>query len=648
MKKLSEPGKAQTQPRFYEFREFRFDTEKRVLWRDGTMVALTPRASEVLLLLLENHGNLVERQEIVDRVWSETFVEDGNLNHAVSALRKVLGNELIQTVPRRGYRFTADVVEPPKVEPHLLVEKRTSSTSLIEEREIFIDDTAPLAEISGPARRRRIVILGAASLAVIAAMAAWLVLRPAAGNVAESTPSIKSLAVLPLRSFSRDDSSEKLRLRITDALITKLGRLDDLAVRPTNSVLRFASEDPDVVAAGRTLGVDAVLAGRVQEENGQLRVTLQLISVSSGNQIWAEQFDGRSGEILRLQDAIAGKFSRDLSLRNTREVSRRPALNNESYEAYLKGRYLWNQRRKDTYFKALEYFEQSVTIDPTFALGYTGIADCYYLLQQRNVLSTIDAYAKAEPAALKALELDPNLSEAHSSMGAINMLRYSRWSEAEQNYLKAIELDPNSAEAHGRLGMLYNLLRRFDEAYVVLKKAEEIDPTSLNVAIYLGANFYFSSQFDRAEKQFLRILEFAPGTERAHYFLTRIYEITDRPEAAVEHALKEREVSRPSSVEPLRAAFARGGIRGFWRKQVELLTEESREMFGLEYQIASRYALLNEFENATRYAEMSVEKLGAMTNLARVDPQFDRLRDYPAFADLMRRSARTGETFGES
>jgi tetratricopeptide (TPR) repeat protein len=316
-----------------------------------------------------------------------------------------------------------------------------------------------------------------------------------------------------------------------------------------------------------------------------------------------------------------------------------PNPNNESYETYLKGRFLWNQRKKETYYKALEFFERSVQLDTNFALGYAGIADTYHLLHQRNAISTIDAFEKAEPAARKAYEIDPDLAEANTSMGAVSHIRYARWLEAENFYRRAIEINPNLAEPYARLGMLYNGWGRFDEARSVLSKAVELDPTSINNAIYLGANYYFSKQFDKAVDQFEHILEFSPGTERAHFFLTRIYELEGKYDKAVQHALMEREISRPQSVPALRRAYHDGNIRTFWHKQIELLEEESKELFTLENHIASRYIMLGDHERAIDYVEKDIENLGSMQIYGRVDPLFERVRNNKRFISAMSKTA---------
>jgi tetratricopeptide (TPR) repeat protein len=239
----------------------------------------------------------------------------------------------------------------------------------------------------------------------------------------------------------------------------------------------------------------------------------------------------------------------------------------------------------------------------------------------------------------RALELDPDLAEANTSMGSIMFIKYSRWGEAEKYYRRAIALNPNLAEPYARLGMLYNAWGRFDDGYAVLTRANELEPTSLNNAIYLGMNFCFSKQYDRAEAQFKRILQFAPNTERAHWFLERIYELTGRYDEAVVHGLKERELTRPETVDPLLRAYRAGGVKSFWLKQIELLKEESKSMYGLDYRIASRYALAGDAEKACDHVEKNLIDLGSMRNYGRTDPLFDPLRSKARFIKLMHDTA---------
>src|SRR5690606_5830138 len=279
---------------------------------------------------------------------------------------------------------------------------------------------------------RSIAAVFAGMLLIVSLVTGWYVssTRDVEGSSSD-LGSINSLAVLKMRSFDRSDTDDELRLRITDALITKLASGSRLSVRPTDAVMRMANTE--AVEAGRTLGVDAVLDGRIQTEDDRLRVTLQLINVASGRNMWSGSFDGRVDQILALQDSIAMRLRESLPEFAFSDSPERLTDNSEAYELYLKGRYLWNQRTETVFLKALEYFERSVAADPTFALGYTGIADCYYLLHQRNGIDRKVAFAKAEAAVERALALAPNLAEAHAAKGSTQFIHGLRTDVAERS-----------------------------------------------------------------------------------------------------------------------------------------------------------------------------------------------------------------------
>ncbi len=626
-----------------EFGKCRLDVEKKFLWCNDEPVSLPPKAIELLCLLVESGGNVVTKEEIWQTVWQDSFVEETNLTHNIYLLRKTLKElgepDLIKTVPRRGYRFAGEVrrVEPAN---EITFEREIVERSLITEisedalKDFGLRETPKLPPAKKSKTQFVLISILIAGVVLSAAFMVWW-FGQSSGKSAFSD--IKSIAVLPLKSFTPDAENEPLRWRITDALITKLGNLEQITVRPTNSVLPFAADDQNALEAGKALQVDAVLDGRVQVENDRLRVTLQLISVKNGEQIWAEQFDGKANEILALQDLIADRLRGKFEFEESDRFKRAPTENSEAYEAYLKGRYLWNQRTAESYWKALEFFQSSVEADPNFAPGYTGIADCYYLLNQRGALPADEAFQKAETAARKALEIDPSLAEAHVSLGTVSALYYWRWEEANSYFRRAVELNPNYPDAYARLGMNLTTMGKFEEGLAALKEAERLDPTSLNIAIYLGVNFYFSGQNEQAIAQFKRVLQFSPNAPSAYFHLTRIYERSGRYDEAVEADLKDRAARKPQSVEPLRAAYESGGISAFWKKQIELLKEDSERDSESEYHIASRYALLNDAENALKFLEKNQNRRGGMWHAVKVDPAFDSLRSNPRFIALLQK-----------
>ena len=621
---------------FYEFNGFRLDSEKRLLWRKGEIVPITPKAIEVLILLVEKRGDLLEREELLERVWKDTFVEEANLNFTISSLRKILdrnGKKLIQTVPRRGYRFTGSVHEVSEREPAESIVERHTLVEIEQDEETFED--GPLLSAKASRVKVRTVLISAfVALLGLGLIGASLYMRV---GVPVTQGPIKSLAVLPLKSFDKNGVEEALRLRITDALITRLGSLKEIAVRPTNAILRFADGEGDVISAGKEIEVDAVLDGRVQSENGRLRITLQLVSVATGEQLWSEQFDGKADSILALQDEISNRLRKHLAYPGTDNFSRQPTTSNDAYEAYLKGRYFWNQRNPDAYFKAINYFEEAIRLDPNFALAYSGLADSYVLLNRRYVSSSEEALPKAEEAALKALELDYALAEAHNSMGLVRGVYNRNWQMSEDHYRRAIELNPNYAVAHAWYGLAFSAQGRFDEAEAELRKAERLDPTSRNIAVYLALNYYHARQYDRAIEQSRRALELDSKLTTAYVYLSQSFEQKGNFDQAVEADLERQRIISPESVESLRSAYLNSGIKGFWQKQIELRRDQIMKYSGCEYEIATRQAMLHNKNEALRIIENNYRSGGTCWNAVKTEPAFDALRNEPRYKEILRR-----------
>ncbi len=647
-----------------KFGKCRLDVEKKFLWCGDQPVQLPLKAIELLCVLVESGGTVVTKDEIWQSVWQNAFVEETNLTHNIYLLRKTfkdLGEpDLIKTVPRRGYRFAGEVSEAKNGSSDIIIERHALTRTLIEEvsepfsvagglswQKLNSNADESIAKVQLPTAiggsvpsRRRVAgsLIVASILAIVFLIGVTAFLNYQNSPVKTSLTEIKSIAVLPLKSFASKNEDEELRLQITDALITKLGSLNEISVRPTNSVLRFAGEGQDTIEVGEKLSVDAILDGRVQRENDRLRVTLQLVSVKTGEQVWSEQFDGKTGEILALQDVIASHLVRKFAFVETEKFNRRPTESNKAYEAYLKGRYFWNQRTSDSYFKAIRYFEEAIGLDPNFALGYSGIADCYALLEQRGGLPPEEAFPKAEEAARKALELDETLAEAHASMGLIKSLYRWDWNESEKHYKRAIELNPNYATGYGGYGMLLIVEKRFDEAEAQLKKAESLDPTSRSIAIYLAWTFYFGRQFDQAIEQSRKILELDNSLATPYMIQSAAFEQKGMFDEAVEAELKKLKGRDLPTIESLKDAYRKFGIKGFRQKQIEIFQEKTNSVSEVgNYHIAARYALLNRSAEALQQIEKGFINRGSMWHMVNVDPAFDSLRSEPRFQEVLRK-----------
>jgi DNA-binding winged helix-turn-helix (wHTH) protein/TolB-like protein/lipoprotein NlpI len=459
-----------------QFGKFRLDTQKKVLWHEDEPVNLPLKEVELLCALTEQGGEVVTKTELLEKVWADAFVEESNLSRHIYLLRKTFkelgeNEELIQTVPRRGYRFAGEIkVGDPG---DLIIEKHTLTQTLIEEFPASDSTTRPQALLT----RSRLAILGAVIVVIaLSSFAFWRYNRATASKVS----AVKSIAVLPLKSFAQASEDEALRLRITDALITKLGALNGISVRPTNSVLSFVKEETDALEAGKKLGVEAVLDGRIQTEGENLRVTLQLVSVQTGEQIWSGQFDGKTNEVLNLQDKVAAALLPQLTLSATTEqtaaFAKNLTTNTEAYELYLKGRYLWNHRSLPELRQAVAYFEQAIALDPNFAHAYAGLADTYSMLANNNGIARFEGYAKAKEIAQKALAIAPHLSEAFSALGWILHEHEWNWAEAEKAFVRALELNPNNAEAHHWRGLNFIAQGKTEEFVASMDRARSLAP----------------------------------------------------------------------------------------------------------------------------------------------------------------------------
>lgn len=621
------------------FGDFRLDAERKVLWHGDEPVKLALKEIELLCLLTENGGEVVTKDEILSRIWTDSFVEESNLSRYVYRLRKMFAeygeSEIIQTIPRRGYRFTGKIDLEPD-DALLTIERRSVTETVIE----VTEDSEQPGFISGPGKRSGIGFLRrnarwAAVCGLLIAVAVGGYIFTRGGS---SEPTIRTIAILPLRTLGNEEN-RALSLGFADALITSLGKLQDIKVSPTALVTQFADENAAPIETGKKLGTDAILDGTLQKANGQLRVTLRLIRVSDGVQIWAGAFDESETRIFQLQDAMAFQTAQALKLKLNPDLGgKRPTENIEAYNLYLKGRYFWSERSIESYLKAIRAFEESIALDPNFALGYSGVADCYTLLEQRGGLTPAEAFPKAEAAARKALELDETLADAHASVGLVRALYRWDWNGAEKHYRRAIELDPNNVNALGSNAMNMIGLGRFAEAEAQLNRAAQIDPTSRGIAVYLGWLYYFTRQYDRAIEQSRKALELDEKQTTPLLILRAASELRGLQAEAVEAELSRLGRRDPAIVEPLREAFQHSGIKGFWKKQVEFLRERAgRSTEVADYNVATRLALLGETDEAILEIEKGFNNRGSMWHQIGVDPVFDSLRDDDRFKALVTR-----------
>lgn len=600
---MPEPAK-----RIYEFGPFRFDSGDRLLLRGSEVVPLAPKAADTLLALLAHRGHVIEKGELMKILWPDTFVEEGGLARNISILRKVLGEEYIETIPKRGYRFIAPVREPTA-------------------------DAAP-----APPRRSKRRLWAAGILGAVVALlvvAAWFWTAASASA---------SLAVLPLKNLSNDPAQDYFSEGMTEALITNLAKIRTLRVIARNSVMRFQGPAVKLADVGRDLGVGAVVEGTVLRSGDRVRITARLVDVKTGRLLWADSYERDLRDVLALQSEVAAAIAREvrvkLTPREEASLARSRPVDRDAYHAYLKGRYLWNKRTREALLEAIGFFQQAIDKDPTYALAYAGLADTYALLGSNayDALPPALAMPPAKSAAMQALKIDPDLAEGHASL-AYALLSYD-WDlpGAEKEFRRAIELNPGYATAHHWYSHYYLAAGKLDQALAEMNKAQELDPLSLVINVGVGWCYYYSRQYDRAIDVYRRTLELEPNFALAHQTLGMAYEQKGLYQQAIAEFTKAVSLSgaSASTVAGLGHAYAAAGQRAKAEEQLARLREISRQKYVPALYFASLYAGLGDRDQSIEWLRKAVEERSDYLVYYKVDPTFDALRRDPRFPSVLR------------
>jgi TolB-like protein/Tfp pilus assembly protein PilF len=440
---------------------------------------------------------------------------------------------------------------------------------------------------------------------------------------------------------SNDPNTEYLSDGITESIINSLSQLPNLKVMARTTVFRYKGQSSDPQKVGRDLGVEAVLTGKVLHRGDTLIAQVDLVNVSDGSELWGQQY--KLSDALAVQEEIAMEISANLRLKLSGEqqsrVTKHYTENPEAYQLYLKGRFYWNKRTGEALKKAIEYFNQAIEKDPTYALAYAGLADAYVLSSFLSTDSPQEAFAKAKAAAKKALELDETLAEAHTSLASALSLYDWNFPESNREFQRAIELNPNYATAHHWYGGT-NLaaLGRVDEAIAEMKRAQELDPLSLIINADLGEAYFEARQYDRSIEQLRKTVEMDQSFYYAHYHLGMAYEMKGSLSDAITEYYKARQLDDdPRVLAFLGHAFAASGKRDDALKTLEQLKEISRQRYVQAYSFAIIYAGLGEKDKAFQWLERSYQEHAPRMIRLKVDPFLDNLRSDPRFDDLLRR-----------
>jgi eukaryotic-like serine/threonine-protein kinase len=454
---------------------------------------------------------------------------------------------------------------------------------------------------------------------------------------------IDSLAVLPFENTSRDPEHEYLSDGIAGSLINTLATVPKLRVMAQSTVFRYKGRGIDAQAVGRELNVRAVLTGRIMQSGGSMRIGTELVDVATGSQLWGAQYDRKSGEIFAIQDEISSEISGNLRLKLTRaekkRLTKRQTRDADAYQLYLKGRHHWNRWTEDGFYKAIEYFQQAAEKDPNYALAYAGVADSYVLLGWNSYLPPKDAFPNAKTAAMSALRLDPDLSEAHTALAAVLWLHDWQWQEAQKEFERSLALNPGYPTGNHYYAEFLMTMGRHPEAVARMKKSQACDPLSLIISVAIGWAFYMGRQFDDSLEQLRRTVELDANYPITYWILGLLLRKLGRYQEAITEGEKGVMLSGGSSL--MRAALAQSlATSGEKEKAIQILddlTKLAKEKYVAAYFFAGIFVGLGEVERAIEYLAKAYEEHSHWLIYLHIDPSIDALRSNPRFQDLLRR-----------
>ena len=575
-----------TRNSMFVFGEYVLKPSERLLLRNGDPIPLKAKVFETLLTLVENHGRVLSKEDLMKLIWSDRYVEESNLSQYIFILRRILGenprdHRFIVTIPGHGYRFVAKVNE--------VVEELNGKRHSAEE--------------------------------------------------ARDKQRIRSIAILPIVFLDPEQQDEFLGLALADTLITQLSTNKSISVRSTAAILRYTNSGKDPLVIAQEIKVDAIMSGTIYRVRDNLVVNIQLTNVATQETIWADRFDVAASDFLEVQSKIAADVADALAieLENDRELSTKNVpRSQETYQKYLKGRFHWEKRTEGALLEGLKCVQEIVELEPDFPLAYIGVADSYLLLGEHLYLAPEESFPLAKKAAETALALDPKLAEGHASLAEYYHYYEWDWARAEESYLRANRLNPNYASARHWHAWALMCMGRFEEAREQIEHAQLIDPSSLVYSTSRGLPFFYSRDYRRAIRQFELVLEIEPRLTIARYYLGAALVHFGDPIAAI------RELETLVDDEPLQQAiallgfsYAEAGRLDDARRQLERLEQLSRDRYVSPYVIAVLHCGLGNVDQALDLLERAYEERAPWLVFLRIDPFLTCLYGEPRFGRLI-------------
>jgi DNA-binding winged helix-turn-helix (wHTH) protein/TolB-like protein/Tfp pilus assembly protein PilF len=680
----------------YEFGQFRLNVTEHLLERvsGGERVPLSAKAFETLCILVRNSGHLVHKDELMNQVWADSFVEENNLDKCIYAIRRALGEksgeqQFIETVRKHGYRFVAEVLRiqaeeisdalhqedeslsngnssaesPLSLEQSItqrsravvamkdwrheadgveLIEHDSPAIKLEESNEQTNAQTVPANQNSQKGKhlsKYRLPLVAFALAALIIGIGTLSYYFYARKN-ASSADGKKTIAVLPLKPINTANRDEIYEIGIAESLIYRLSSMKGFIVRPLSAIRKYADINQDALAAGREQQVDYILASNYQMADGKLRITSQLFNVANGQIEETYKSEKAAGDVFAMQDAIAGEVGNILLARFATTSSSPKAVrgttNEESYRLYLQGMYLYDKRSVADARKAVEVLDQAVRLDPNYALAWAGLAHTHrYAGNLGRDTDTHEEYRKSIEAINRALALDANLSEAHSALCENKYFYEYDFAGADRECRRAVELDPNSSIAHEIYSRYLSGRGRHDEAISEIKTAISLEPTSFFNQLVYGDTFYQARRFDEAAAQYKRLIETEKNPSSAYNWLFTTLALQGKEAEAFEWFIKSRilQKEKEDTLQVFQTAYQTSGWQGVLRERVKRF-DKGNEFY---YFGAGFAAQVGDKDKAFEYLEKSYQRREWGLAYLQVEPRLDNLRGDPRFDELIRR-----------
>lgn len=642
------------------FGVYEFDLRSGELRKHGIRIKLQEQPSQILSILLERAGDVVTREELQRRLWpADTFVDfDHSLNTAVMRLREVLGDSsenprFVETLPRRGYRFVAPFEEQSAsstdATPTQIAEAGAARGVLANNGSapLPISPELPATSANTISRfSRPLVMLGAVlllAIVLVAALGARYLRKPSA--VAPPAAQVTSVVVLPFENLSADKDQAYFADGMTDELIAHLAKIRSLRIISRTSSMEYKGTHKTLSQIARDLNVDAVVEGTVLRSGDRVRITAELVQTATDRHLWAETYESQLGDILTLQSHVASAIVNEIRIKLTPEDQVRLAsthpVSTESYDNYLKGRYYWNKRSQEGLTQAINYYQAAIEKDPRYALAYAGLADCYSIIGSAIVgtVAATDVAPKARAAALKSLELDNTLAEAHTSLATVRFNYDWDWNSAASGFRRAEELNPSYATAYQRNSLYLMSMGRASESIAEMNRAHDLEPLSISTNFSLGWRLYMAREYDQAIEQLRNTIDMDPGFVLPHLVLGQAYEQKKAYDHAIAELRRAADISQNSP--PVLAALARvyavSGKTAEARNLLDRLTQQSKRQYVSPFYVAIVYAGLGENDKAIDWLEKAYADHSNAIVFLKVDPQLDVLRSNPRFHELQRK-----------